>query len=133
MWQEPEGADLYVGIAVRDATDGRFIPAMRVGVTLLDEAGKVVGAGEHTLLWDPLAHQYGRNWRLEGEGPHSMRVRVEPPTRAQAGSDEAMVLVEVEFLSLDLTLRRAPRGAPGAAARCPSNLASSRKAVHLPY
>lgn len=93
--------------------DGRFVPAMRVGVTLLDEAGTVVGAGEHALVWDRLAHQYGRNWHVEGEGPHSMRVRVEPPIHAQAEGDEAMTPMEVEFSSLDLTLRRAPRGGPG--------------------
>jgi hypothetical protein len=117
VWHEPEGADLYVGIAVRHATDGRFIPAMRVGVTLLDEGERVVGAGEHSLVWDPLAHQYGRNWHVEGEGPHSMRVRVEPPIRAQAGSDEGMPPIEVEFSGLDLTLRRASRGGAGAQQR----------------
>lgn len=119
VWHEPEGADLYVGIAVRDATDGRFVPAMRVGVTLLDEAGTVVGAGEHSLVWDPLAHQYGRNWHVEGEGPHSIRVRVEPPIHAQAGSDEAMTAMEVEFSGLDLTLRRAPRSGPGHSSASP--------------
>lgn len=112
-WHEAEGADLYVGIAVRDATDGRFVPAMRVGVTLLDDAGTVVGAGEHSLLWDPLAHQYGRNWHIEGEGPHSMRVRVEPPIRAQAGSDETMTPLEVEFSGLDLSLPRVSGGGAG--------------------
>jgi hypothetical protein len=118
-WHEPEGADLYVGIAVRDATDGRFIPALRVGVTLLDEGSRVVGADEHSLVWDPLAHQYGRNWHVEGAGPHSMRVRVEPPTRAQAGSDEAMTPIEVEFSGLDFTLRRARRGGAGRSSALP--------------
>lgn len=119
IWHEPESADLYAGIAVRDATDGRFIPALRVGVILVDRAGRVVGAGEHSLVWDPLAHQYGRNWQVEGEGPHSMRVRVEPPTRAQAGSDEAMAPIEVEFSGLDLTLQRAPRGDAGRSSALP--------------
>lgn len=119
LWHEPEGADLYVGIAVRDATDGRFVPAMNVGVTLIDGAGRVVGAGEHSLLWDPLAHQYGRNWHVEGEGPHSMRVRVEPPTSAQAGADEAMRPIEVQFSDLNLALRRSPRGTPGSGTALP--------------
>jgi hypothetical protein len=112
-WHEPEGADLYVGIAVRDATDGRFVPAMRVAVTLIDEAGKVVGAGEHSLVWDPLAHQYGRNWQIEGEGPHSMRVRVEPATGREAGADEPAGPIEVDFSHLNLGLRRPPRGGAG--------------------
>lgn len=111
-WHEPEGANLYVGIAVRDATDGRFIPAMRVGVTLIDQGGSVVGAGEHSLVWDPLAHQYGRNWHVEGAGPYSLCVRIEPPTRAQVASDEAMRPIEIEFSGLNLTLPRPPRGDP---------------------
>ena len=106
VWREPEDANLYVGIAVRDATDGRFIPAASVGVTLIDEGGTVVGAGEQSLVWDPLAHQYGRNWHVEGAGPHAMRVRVEPPTRAQGASEQVMRPTEVEFSELNLALRR---------------------------
>jgi hypothetical protein len=109
-WHEPEGANLYVGIAVRDATDGRFIPAMSVGVTLIDGAGKVVGAGEQSLVWDPLAHQYGRNWQVHGAGPHSMHVRIEPPSSVQpdqAAPGQAMRPLEVEFADLNLTLRQA--------------------------
>ncbi len=113
VWHEPEDANLYVGIAVRDATDGRFLPAVSVGVTLIDERGRVVGEGEHSLVWDPLAHQYGRNWHVQSEGPHSMRVRVEPPTRAQAATEQVMRPTEVEFSELNLTLRpssaRGPR------------------------
>ncbi len=112
-WHEPEGADLYVGIAVRDATDGRFIPAMSVGVTLIDGGGTVVGAGDQSLVWDPLAYQYGRNWHVEGEGPHSMRVRVEPLTRVQGASEQAMRPIEVEFSDLTLALRRSAGGNPG--------------------
>jgi hypothetical protein len=113
LWHEPEDADLYIGIAVRDATDGRFIPAMSVGITLIDGGGKVVGAGDQSLVWDSLAHQYGRNWHVEGEGPHSMRVRVEPPTRAPAPSAQGMRPIEVEFSDLTLAPRRSAGGNPG--------------------
>ena len=77
---------------------------MSVGVTLIDDGGIVVGAGEHSLVWDPLAHQYGRNWHVDSAGSHSMRVRVEPPTRAQAATEQAMRQIEVEFSELNLTL-----------------------------
>lgn len=121
-WQEPEGANLYVGIAVRDASDGRFIPAMSVGVTLTDEAGKVVGAGEQRLVWDPLAHQYGRNWKVHGAGPHSMCVRIEPPSSVQsdqAVSGQAMSPLEVEFADLNLTLRQPSPGGSGSGVAMP--------------
>jgi hypothetical protein len=113
LGQEPEDVDLYVGIAVRDATDGRFIPAASVGVILTDGEGRVVGAGEHSLVWDPLAHQYGRNWHVEGPGPHSMRVHIEPPTRAREATAQAMRPVEVEFSELNFAPHRSPGGKPG--------------------
>lgn len=114
-WQEPEGANLYVGIAVRDATDGRFIPAVSVAVSLIDEVGKVVGAGEQSLVWDPLAHQYGRNWQVHGAGPHSMCVRIEPPSRVQSDDvapGQLMRPLEVEFADLNLTVPQLSCGRP---------------------
>jgi hypothetical protein len=119
-WQEPEGANLYVGIAIRDATDGRFMPAVSVAVTLIDEAGRMVGAGEQSLVWDPLAHQYGRNWQVQGTGPHSMCVRIEPSARVQSDGvapGQVMRPLEVEFADLNLTFRQVSGGrrAPGAA------------------
>lgn len=110
LWQEPKGANLYVGIAVRDATDGRFVPAASIEVTLIDQRGTVVGAGEHALVLDPLAHQYGRNWQVQGEGPYSIRVRVQPPTRVQAAADQAMAPIEVEFCDLNVALGQPPPG-----------------------
>jgi hypothetical protein len=98
-----------VGIAVRDATDGRFVPAASVEVTLIDEGGRVIGAGEHSLVWDPLAHQYGRNWQVEFGGPYSMRVRLKPLTPAQA-AEVSMPPIEVEFSDLNVTLGRPPPG-----------------------
>ena len=114
-WQEPEGANLYVGIAVRDATDGRFIPAVSVAVSLIDEVGKVVGAGEQSLVWDPLAHQYGRNWQVHGAGPHSICVRIEPPSRVQSDDvapGQLMRPLEVEFADLNLTVPQLSCGRP---------------------
>ena len=54
--------------------------------------GTVVVAGEQSLVWDPLAHQYGRNWEVQGDGPHSMHVRVEPPDRPMAQPPKLEVL-----------------------------------------
>ena len=116
---------LYVGIAVRDATDGSFIPAVSVGVTLIDEGGRVVGAREHSLVWDPLGHQYGRNWHVDSAGSHSMRVRVEPPIRAQAATEQAMRQIEVEFPSSTSRCRNNHPAAGGGAPFCPKAIRSS--------
>jgi hypothetical protein len=86
---------------------------MSVDVTLIDEAGTVVGAGEQSLVWDPLADQYGRNWQVQGPGPHSIRVRIEPLSRvhsAQAVADWERGAVEVEFCGLNFTLQPSRRG-----------------------
>src|SRR5205823_2008156 len=95
--------------------DGRFIPAVSVAVSLIDEVGKVVGAGEQSLVWDPLAHQYGRNWQVHGAGPHSMCVRIEPPSRVQSDDvapGQLMRPLEVEFADLNLTVRQLSCGRP---------------------
>jgi hypothetical protein len=43
--------------------------------------------GEHELftttmsfLWHPYLYHYGTNARVPGEGPYSIRVRIDPPT-----------------------------------------------------
>jgi hypothetical protein len=78
-WREPGEENLHVAITVRDAGDGRFVPGLRVVVTLIDPTGNVVGSREQPLLWHPMVYHYGGNWKVEASGVHSLHVNVEPP------------------------------------------------------
>ena len=80
VWHEPEEENIHVEIAVCDAADGRFVPAVKVIVTMIDPSGSEVGTHELPLLWHPMLYHYGRNWKVPTEGEYTMRVRVEPPT-----------------------------------------------------
>ncbi len=78
-WKAPTDENLHVEIAVRDAADGRFIPAVRVTATLISPDGEDLGTFEHPLLWHPMIYHYGRNWTVPADGEYTLRVHVEPP------------------------------------------------------
>jgi hypothetical protein len=61
-WRDPGEENLHVEIAVRDAADGRFVPGLRVTVTLFDADGRELGTHEQPMLWHPMIYHYGRNW-----------------------------------------------------------------------
>lgn len=79
-WMDPGDTDQHVEVAVRDASDGRFVPALTVHVTLIAPDGTEVGTHEQPLLWHPMIYHYGRNWKLPADGDYTMTVRIEPPT-----------------------------------------------------
>jgi len=79
-WMDPGDTDQHVEIAVRDASDGRFVPAVKVFVTLTAPDGSEVGTHEQPLLWHPMIYHYGRNWKLPADGDYTLTVRIEPPT-----------------------------------------------------
>ena len=79
-WREPDGENLHVEVAVRDASDGRFVPGVRVLATLIAPSGEEIGTHEHPLLWHPMIYHYGRNWTVPADGAYTLRIRVEPPT-----------------------------------------------------
>ena len=60
-------------LTVRDASDGRFVPAVRVVATLIDPAGEEVGTHEQPMLWHPIIYRYGRNWLVPGAGDYVLR------------------------------------------------------------
>lgn len=79
-WEEPdEGENLHLEISVRDAADGRFVPALSVHATLIDARGEEVGTNRQPYLWHPWLYHYGRNWCVPGDGEYTLRVRVEAP------------------------------------------------------
>jgi hypothetical protein len=79
VWREPGDQNLHVAVTVRDAGDGRFVPGLRVLVTVIDPLGRVLGTREQPLLWHPMIYHYGSNWQVGSNGPHSLCVEVEPP------------------------------------------------------
>jgi hypothetical protein len=80
VWHDPEEENLHVEIAVCDASDGRFVPGLKVTVTLVDPDGNEVGTHEHPLLWHPMLYHYGRNWEVPADGTYTLKVHIEPPT-----------------------------------------------------
>ena len=79
-WREPRGENLHLEISVRDRSDGRFVPGVRVLATLIGPDGQEVGTHEQPLLWHPMIYHYGRNWIVPAAGRYTLRVHVEPPT-----------------------------------------------------
>lgn len=78
-WIEPQEENCHLEVCVRDAADGRFIPALDVTATLIDANGKEVGTHRQPFLWHPWLYHYGRNWKVPGDGEYTLRVRIEPP------------------------------------------------------
>lgn len=79
VWREaPEDANAHIEVAVADAGDGRFVPGLDVTVTLLDGERELF-THPAPFLWHPFLHHYGFNARVPGEGPFTVKVRIEPP------------------------------------------------------
>ena len=79
VWQPPAEENAHLEVAVRDAADGRLIPALEIDATLTAPGGDEVGSHRMPLLWHPYLYHYGRNWRVPGDGTYKLRVRFDPP------------------------------------------------------
>jgi hypothetical protein len=77
-WQDPDG-NIHLEISVRDAADHRFVPGLKVQLTVVDEDGEEVGTESMPFLWHPWLYHYGRNWSIPGDGAYTLRVRIEAP------------------------------------------------------
>jgi uncharacterized protein involved in high-affinity Fe2+ transport len=81
VWHDPaDGENLHLEVAVCDASDGRFVPAVTVIATLIDPGGNEVFTHELPLLWHPMLYHYGRNVEVPVDGDYTLVVRVKPPT-----------------------------------------------------
>ncbi|GAB3136091.1 hypothetical protein [Marisediminicola antarctica] len=67
-WQNPEGENVHVEIAVQDTADGRFVPAVTVTASLVTPTGQELGPYEHELVWHPMLYHYARNWVVPEDG-----------------------------------------------------------------
>jgi hypothetical protein len=78
-WREaPQDANAHLEVAVADGADGRFVPDLRVTVTLLAGEDEIF-TYRAPFLWHPFLHHYGFNARVPGQGPFNVRIRIEPP------------------------------------------------------
>ncbi|GGO31757.1 iron transporter [Deinococcus humi] len=78
-WMEPTDENCHLEISVSDASDGRFLPYIKVYATLTGQ-GETVGPFEVPFLWHPGLYHYGKNIRVPGDGEYDLRVRIEAPT-----------------------------------------------------
>jgi hypothetical protein len=118
VWHEaPEDANAHLEIAVSDAADGRFVPGLDITLALLAE-GRELFSTEMPFLWHPFLYHYGSNIKVSGEGPYSVRVRIEAPTYMRHDPINGKRYgqpVEVTFDDLTFELGRKP--SPDAAPR----------------
>ena len=80
VWREAaEEANVHLEIAVADAADGRFVPGLDITLSVL-EGDRELFTTAMPFLWHPYLYHYGSNARVPGEGPYTVRVRIEAPT-----------------------------------------------------
>jgi hypothetical protein len=78
--EPPEGANAHLEVVVMDRSDGRFIPALHVEVTLSSDSGEV-GTFLLPFLWHPTMYHYGANVTIPTPGAtYTVDVSVAPPT-----------------------------------------------------
>jgi hypothetical protein len=69
----------FIGIAVHSTSDLRFIQNLIVMVTVIDERGRVIGKQQHLYHPRPGLHNYGKNWKLPGDGLYTLQVHLDFP------------------------------------------------------
>ena len=100
-WRDPGEKNMHVEVAVRDLSDGRFVPGVKVFVTMVAPDGQELGPYEQPLLLHPMIYHYGRNWNLPADGTYSMKIRVEPPTFMRHDEINGMRFTEVVEATFD--------------------------------
>lgn len=105
-WQEPEDANCHVEVCVRDGADGRFIPDLRVLVTLVAPDGALLGTYLQPFLWHPWLYHYGRNWTVPASGRYRVLVEIDSPSFCRHDHENGQRFqepVEVEFAGVEIT------------------------------
>ena len=105
-WEEPGDANCHLEVCVRDSADGRFVPGLRIVVTLVGPDGKSLGTYRHPFLWHPWLYHYGRNWIAPASGRYRVLVEVDPPSFDRHDHENGrrfLDAVEVEFDDVEIT------------------------------
>lgn len=102
-WEEPQEENIHIEIIVCDGADNRFIPNLKVSLTVKDADGEEIGTHEQPFLWHPYLYHYGRNWKVPGDGEYDLHVRIETPDFPRHDKENGRRYaepVEVEFASV---------------------------------
>ncbi|AWN23363.1 hypothetical protein DKM44_09085 [Deinococcus irradiatisoli] len=78
-WQAPQDENCHLEISVSDASDGRFVPYLKIQATLSGQ-GQDIGPFEVPFLWHPGLYHYGKNIQVPGDGEYDLKISIEPPT-----------------------------------------------------
>jgi len=77
--ENPQNENAYIGIAVHHAKSLHFLDKLNVFVKVLADSCATVGEQQHFYHARPNLHNYGRNWRLPGDGYYDLIIRIEVP------------------------------------------------------
>ena len=80
------GPIAHIDVSVRDATTGRFVPGLKVRVTVLNSRRKEIDTYPMPFMWHPWMNHYGLTVPVPGEGRYTVRVRAEAPSFRRYGS-----------------------------------------------
>ena len=118
VWYEaPEDANAHLEVAVADAGDGRFVPGLDVTLTV-EQDGRELFTTPVPFLWHPFLHHYGTNAAVPGEGPYTVRIRIEAPTYMRHDPVNGKRYAEpVEVVFADRSFRPGRKPSPDAAPR----------------
>jgi hypothetical protein len=105
VWHEPQDENAHLEVSVRDGADGRFVPGLKVTLTVLDDEGNEVGSHEQPFIWHPWLYHYGRNWVLPGDGTYTLRIHIDSPEWHRHDKENGKRFarpVDVEFANVRL-------------------------------
>jgi hypothetical protein len=101
-WTEPGDENAHIEVAVRDATDGRFIPGLSISVSVTAPDGTDVGTNVTPFVWHPFFYHYGLNWVLPADGDYKIHVKIDAPEFGR--HDQVNGQRYVDPVELDVTL-----------------------------
>lgn len=80
------GPVAHIDVSIRDAATGRFIPGLKVRVTILDSRRREIDTYLVPFMWHPWMNHYGLNVPVPGNGRYTVRVRADAPAFRRYGS-----------------------------------------------
>jgi hypothetical protein len=78
-WVEPTEQNCHIEVAVRNASDGRFLPGLSIAAVLLDSEAREVDRFDLPFLWHPWIYHYGANRSVARPGRYTLRIHIAPP------------------------------------------------------
>jgi hypothetical protein len=108
-WETPGEENCHIEIAVVDAGDHRFVPALDIHARITDRHGRTVADFDVPFLWHPGLYHYGRNVTIPESGRYDLHIHVEPPTfhrHDKVNGRRYVEPVDVTFADVELTAGR---------------------------